>query len=224
MMSLYSLKLPSYYRVLGRDANGLLRILDLKRGFELFVHETAYVDEGAIIGEGSFIWHYSHVMSGAKLGNKVKVGQNVFIASDVQIGNNVKIQNNVSIYTGVIIEDDVFIGPSAVFTNVKTPRAIIPRNTPEHFLKTLIRRGATIGANATIICGVEIGEWAFVGAGAVVTRDVKPHSLVYGTPAVHRGWVCKCGVRLQEEGEGKLSCPECGRRYLLVEDRLKEMK
>lgn len=179
---------------------------------DYFVHESAYVDPGAKIGRGTKIWHFCHIMEGAEIGENCTLGQNVFVARNVKIGNNVKIQNNVSIYEGVILEDYVFCGPSCVFTNVKTPRSAFPRNRTEDYIPTIVKKGATIGANATIVCGVTIGEWAFVAAGAVVTKDVPPHALVAGVPARQIGWACHCGVRLKEEG-ARLVCPSCGRRY-----------
>lgn len=186
---------------------------------DYFVHESAYVDPGAKIGKGTKIWHFSHIMEGAEIGENCVLGQNVFVARNVRIGNNVKIQNNVSVYEGVILEDYVFCGPSCVFTNVKTPRSAFPRNRSEDYIPTVVKRGATIGANATIVCGVTIGEWAFVAAGAVVTKDVPPHALVAGVPARQIGWACHCGVRLREE-EGSFVCPSCGRRYRKEGDKL----
>lgn len=177
------------------------------------VHETAIVEEGFLLGERTKVWHFSHLMSGSQMGSDGIVGQNVFIDKNVIIGSRVKIQNNVSIYNGVTIEDDVFIGPSAVFTNVINPRSFIDRKN--EFLPTLVKKGATIGANATIICGIEIGEYALVGAGSVVTSAVKPFALVYGNPAKQKGWISKNGYRLifNEKGEG--SCSYSGEKYLL---------
>ena len=179
---------------------------------DYFVHESAYVDEGAKIGKGTKIWHFSHVMQGAKIGENCSLGQNVFIAKNVKIGNNVKIQNNVSVYGGVILEDDVFCGPSMVFTNVKNPRSAYPQNTSDDYLPTVVKKGSSIGANATIVCGVTIGEWAFVAAGAVVTKDVPPYGLVAGVPANIKGWICKCGYQIyptSDNGE-VVPCKFCG--------------
>ncbi len=190
------------------------------RDTDYFVHESSYVDPGAKIGRGTKIWHFSHVMAGAEIGSNCSLGQNVFVARGVRIGSGVKIQNNVSVYEGVVLEDDVFCGPSAVFTNVKTPRSAFPRNTSEDYVPTRVRRGATIGANATIVCGVTIGEWALVAAGAVVTKDVPPYAVVAGVPARRIGWACKCGRLLAFEAE-ETTCAECGRRYRRVKgDRI----
>lgn len=178
---------------------------------DYFVHESSIVDEGAAVGEGTKIWHYSHVMSGANIGQRCVLGQNVYIGNKGVLGNGVKVQNNVSIYDDVICEDDVFLGPSCVLTNVINPRSFVERK--DEYKRTLIKRGASVGANATIVCGVTIGEYAFIGAGAVVTRDVAPYSLVYGTPATHQAWVSKNGHRLGED----LRCPETGERYQLVD-------
>ncbi|MCD6377703.1 MAG: N-acetyltransferase [Planctomycetes bacterium] len=177
-----------------------------------FVHESAYVDEGAEIGEGTKIWHFSHIMKGAKIGKNCIFGQNTHVAENVIIGNNVKVQNNVSIYTGTIIEDDVFLGPSCVLTNVTNPRAQINR----HLLyeKTVVRRGATIGANATIVCGIEIGRYAFIAAGAVVAKDVPDYALMMGVPAKQVGWISRHGHRLKNpDADGIMTCPESGLRY-----------
>ncbi len=171
---------------------------------DTFVHETAVVDEPCDIGAGTHIWHFCHLMKGCKLGKDCNLGQNVFVASNVVLGSNVKVQNNVSIYEGVEVEDDVFLGPSMVFTNVSAPRSHVNRKT--EFEKTVVKRGATIGANATIICGNTIGEYAFVAAGSVVTRDVPPYALVIGNPAKQVGFVCKCGARGLKEGV----CLKCG--------------
>lgn len=172
-----------------------------------FVHETSVVDEGASIGEGTNIWHFSHVMSGARIGERCVLGQNVYIGSRGVLGNGVKVQNNVSIYDDVICEDDVFLGPSCVLTNVIDPRAFVERKT--EYKPTYIRRGASIGANATIVCGTTLGEYCFVGAGSVVTRDVPAYALVYGIPAKQHGWVSRFGRRLDED----LVCPETGEQY-----------
>jgi UDP-2-acetamido-3-amino-2,3-dideoxy-glucuronate N-acetyltransferase len=178
------------------------------------VHESSYVDEGAEVGEGTSIWHFCHISNGAVLGRKCKLGQNVFVAGNTRIGDNVKIQNNVSIYAGVTLEDDVFCGPSMVFTNVATPRSAIPRNTMDSYLPTLVKRGASIGANATIVCGHTIGEFAFIGAGSVVTKDVPAYALMYGNPARQHGWACECGLRLSFSN-GECAC-ECGRKFRQV--------
>jgi UDP-2-acetamido-3-amino-2,3-dideoxy-glucuronate N-acetyltransferase len=182
---------------------------------DFFVHESSYVDEGAQIGAGTKIWHFCHVMDSAKIGERCNIGQNVFVAADVTIGNNVKIQNNVSLYTGVVVEDDVFLGPSMVLTNVINPRSHISRK--DEYKSTLIKRGATIGANATIVCGVTLGQYCFIGAGTVVTRNVPDYGLVYGNPGRIQGWMCQCGIRLEFElldGQEQAVCPECGERYM----------
>lgn len=184
------------------------------------VHPTAIVDEGAQIGEGTRVWHWVHICAGARIGSGCSFGQNVFVGNDVRIGNNVKVQNNVSIYDAVHIEDDVFCGPSMVFTNVFNPRAAVVRKN--EYRPTIVRKGATIGANATIVCGTEIGSYAFVGAGTVVTRDVPDFGLVVGVPAVLIGWMSRHGERLRfpETGEGEAACPVTGERYRLADGRV----
>jgi len=178
------------------------------------VHASSFVDDPCEIGAGTKIWHFSHVMQNCKIGEKCNIGQNVVVSPDVVIGNNVKIQNNVSVYTGCILEDDVFCGPSMVFTNVVNPRSHVIRR--EEYKRTLVRRGASMGANSTIVCGITIGQYAFIGAGSVVTRDVPDYALMYGNPARIRGWMCACGIKLpfrvdnqHEAGE----CASCGKRY-----------
>lgn len=177
---------------------------------DYFVHESSYVDDGAEIGTGTKIWHFCHVMPRAKIGERCNIGQNVLVSSEVTIGTNVKIQNNVSLYTGVIVEDDVFLGPSMVFTNVINPRSHV--NRKDEYKTTLVRKGASIGANATIVCGTTLGRYCFVGAGAVVTKDVPDYALVYGIPARVRGWVCQCGEQLVFTGEHAV-CSTCGNAY-----------
>lgn len=183
-----------------------------------FAHETAVIDEGVHIGAGSKIWHFSHIMTGARLGERCNLGQNVVISPDVILGNKVKVQNNVSVYTGVICEDEVFLGPSCVFTNVSIPRSAVNRRG--QYEKTLVRKGASIGANATIICGIEIGRYAFIGAGAVVTKDVLPHALVLGNPARQVGWMSTFGHRLVFDDSGLAECPESKMRYRLINGKV----
>jgi len=177
---------------------------------DYFVHESSYVDDGAQIGRGTKIWHFSHVMPGAVIGDRCNLGQNVVVMPGTRIGNNVKIQNNVSIYEGVILEDDVFCGPSCVFTNVLTPRSHVSRK--HEYRQTVVKRGTSIGANATIVCGVTLGEYSFVGAGAVVTADVPPYALMVGVPARRVGWMCQCGERLVV-ADGRAACAACGAAY-----------
>ncbi len=177
---------------------------------DFFVHESSYVDDGARIGRGTKIWHFCHVMPGAVIGERCSLGQNVVVMPGTRIGNNVKIQNNVSIYEGVTLEDDVFCGPSCVFTNVLNPRSHVPRK--HEFRPTLVKRGSSIGANATIVCGVTLGEYAFIGAGAVVTSDVPAYALMVGVPARRVGWMCQCGERLSVTG-GRATCAVCGSGY-----------
>lgn len=188
---------------------------------DVFVHESSYVDQPCRIGKGTTIWHFCHVMKDCEIGERCRIGQNVVVSPGVRVGNNVKIQNNVSLYTGVVLEDDVFCGPSMVFTNVTIPRSAFPRNRPEDYARTLVKKGATIGANATVVCGVTIGRHAFVGAGSVVTRDVPDYGLVYGNPARLRGWACECGLKLTFSG-GAAVCG-CGKRYRLADDKVERV-
>ncbi len=188
---------------------------------EYFAHETAVIDEGCEIGAGTKIWHFSHIMSNCKLGKKCNIGQNVVVSPEVVLGNNVKVQNNVSIYTGVICEDDVFLGPSMVFTNVTNPRSAVNRRG--EYEKTLVKKGASIGANSTIVCGHDIGEFSFIGAGAVVTKEVKPYALVVGNPARQIGWMSEYGHRLNFDEEGFATCPESGEKYQLKEEEVKKI-
>jgi len=188
---------------------------------DFFCHETAVIDLGCTIGKGTRIWHFSHLMPGCVLGENCNLGQNVVVSPGVVLGNNVKVQNNVSIYTGVTCEDDVFLGPSMVFTNIVNPRSAVNRR--EQYVKTLVRRGSTIGANATVVCGIEIGEFAFIGAGAVVIRDVPAYALVVGNPAKHIGWMSEYGHRLKFDPTGKAKCPESGQEYLLENGTVKRI-
>jgi UDP-2-acetamido-3-amino-2,3-dideoxy-glucuronate N-acetyltransferase len=177
------------------------------------VHPSAIIDENCEIGEGTKIWHFSHIMSGCKIGKRCNIGQNVVVSPQVILGENVKVQNNVSIYTGVICEDDVFLGPSMVFTNVINPRSAIVRK--DEYRKTIVRKGASIGANATVVCGNEIGQYAMIGAGAVITKEVPAYALVYGNPARQNGWVSEYGHKLNFNSEGLAICPESGEKYSL---------
>jgi len=185
---------------------------------DYFVHPTAVVDDGAEIGAGTRIWHFCHIMPTARIGEKCNLGQNVFVDNNTLIGNGVKIQNNVSVYNGVILEDYVFCGPSMVFTNVINPRSEIERK--HEFRQTLVKRGATLGANSTIVCGVTIGRYALIGAGAVVTKDVPDYALMVGVPARRVGWVCKCGVGLDFGDDDRAICPACGSEYQLIDSNL----
>ena len=178
-----------------------------------FAHETAVIDDGCIIGKGTRVWHFTHIMQGCEIGENCNFGQNVVVSPGVKLGDNVKVQNNVSIYTGVICEEDVFLGPSMVFTNVTNPRSAVVRR--EQYEKTLVRKGASIGANATIICGHEIGQFAFIGAGAVVTKDVPPYALIIGNPGKQVGWMSEFGHRLNFDADGIAICPESNERYQL---------
>ena len=186
-----------------------------------FVHESSYIDEPCTIGKGTKIWHFSHIMQNCKIGNNCNIGQNVVISPDVILGNGVKIQNNVSVYTGVICEDDVFLGPSCVFTNVTNPRSFISRRN--EYKKTIIGRGASIGANATIVCGHNIGKYAFIAAGAVVTKDVPDYALVMGNPARIKYYVCECSEKMVWQNN-KFTCPCCGKKYILEDERVKEVQ
>ena len=181
-----------------------------------FVHESSYADNGCIIGDNTKIWHFSHIMPGAVIGSGCSIGQNVNVGGKAVIGNRVKIQNNVSVYDDVVLEDDVFCGPSCVFTNVFNPRAFIERK--HEYRKTIVKKGASIGANATIVCGATLGRYCFVGAGSVVTGNVPDYALVYGTPARVRGWMCRCGEKLDEN----LKCPDCGGEYEKIDNGIKE--
>ena len=180
---------------------------------DFFAHESCYIDEGSVIGEDTRIWHFSHIMTGARIGRRCNIGQNVVISPQVVIGDNVKIQNNVSVYTGVLLEDDVFCGPSMVFTNVVNPRSHVPRKN--EYRQTLVRRGASLGANSTIVCGNTIGTYAFIGAGAVVTKDVPDYALVIGNPGRITGWMCQCGLKVAAGGRPPetAACVGCSRRY-----------
>ena len=187
----------------------------------IFVHPTAVIDEEAILGEGTKVWHFCHVSAGAVLGERCNLGQNVFVANGVTLGNNVKIQNNVSVYEGVVCEDDVFLGPSMVFTNILIPRSAIVRKG--QYTETIVRKGASIGANATIVCGHEIGAFAMIGAGAVVTKNVKPFALMIGNPAKQAGWVSEYGHRLQFNEQQEAVCPESGQRYTITNEQVQRI-
>ncbi len=180
------------------------------------IHPTAIIDKGAQVGDHSKIWHWTHVCGRARIGKNCSLGQNVYVGNDTIIGNNVKIQNNVSVFDSVVLDDDVFCGPSMVFTNVYNPRSEISRK--KEYRKTHVCHGATLGANCTIICGVNIGEYAFIGAGALINKDIKPYALMVGVPAVHKGWMCKCGIQLK--AKGRVKC-KCGKVYLISDDQCK---
>jgi UDP-2-acetamido-3-amino-2,3-dideoxy-glucuronate N-acetyltransferase len=186
-----------------------------------FAHETAVIDEGCEIGEGTKIWHFSHIMTDCKIGNNCNFGQNVVVSPGVVLGKNVKVQNNVSIYTGVICEDDVFLGPSMVFTNVINPRSAVNRRN--EYARTLVKKGASIGANATIVCGNDIGKFAFIGAGAVVTKEIPDYALVVGNPSRQIGWMSEYGHRLEFDEKGLAECPESGQKYELKEGKVKRI-
>jgi UDP-2-acetamido-3-amino-2,3-dideoxy-glucuronate N-acetyltransferase len=186
-----------------------------------FAHETAVIDKGCQIGKGTKIWHFSHIMSGCSIGENCNIGQNVVISPDVVLGRNVKVQNNVSVYTGVICEDDVFLGPSMVFTNITNPRSAVVRK--DQYKKTVVEKGATIGANATVLCGINIGRFAFIGAGAVVTKDVSPYALVIGNPARQAGWMSEYGHRLHFDEKNIAVCPESNEKYRLTNGAVSKM-
>ena len=187
---------------------------------DFFIHESSFLDENCQIGEGTKIWHFCHIMSNCKIGERCNIGQNVVVSPNVELGNNVKVQNNVSIYTGVICEDDVFLGPSMVFTNVTNPRSAVIRK--DEYKKTIVKKGATIGANATIICGNDIGEFALIGAGAVVSKSVKPYALVVGNPAKQIGWISEYGHRLEFNADNESYCSETNQKYILEDEIVKK--
>jgi len=189
---------------------------------EYFAHETAVIDEGCTIGKGTKIWHFSHIMSHCTIGENCNIGQNVVVSPDVILGRNVKVQNNVSIYTGVTCEEDVFLGPSMVFTNIINPRSHIIRK--EQYVRTFVRKGASIGANATIVCGNEIGEYSFIGAGAVITKNVKPYELIVGNPGRHVGWMSEYGHRLEFDNNGIAGCPESHEKYRLKDGQVSKIE
>jgi len=193
----------------------------MKPDKEYFAHETAVIDDGCQIGKGTRIWHFSHVMPGAIIGDNCNLGQNVLVSTDVVLGNNVKVQNNVSIYTGVKCEDDVFLGPSMVFTNIVNPRSAVVRK--DKYVESLVGKGSSIGANATIICGNILGAFCFIGAGAVVTRDVPPYALVLGNPGRQVGWMSEYGHRLDFNQQGRATCPESGEEYELSNDAVRKL-
>jgi UDP-2-acetamido-3-amino-2,3-dideoxy-glucuronate N-acetyltransferase len=197
---------------------GLKRLPPMPDAPACFVHPTAVLDEGCRVGAGSRIWHFCHLSAGAELGENCSLGQNVFVADGVRLGRNVKVQNNVSLYTGVECHDDVFIGPSAVFTNVLNPRAAVVRR--HEYQPTVLERGVSIGANATVVCGVRLGEYAFVGAGSVVTKDLPPYTLAYGNPARPRGWMSAQGHQLTFDAAGQATCPASGEQYRLTDGRV----
>lgn len=188
---------------------------------EYFAHETAIIDDNCIIGKNVKIWHFSHIMSNCEIGDGCNIGQNVVISPDVKLGKNVKVQNNVSIYTGVICEDDVFLGPSMVFTNVINPRSAVNRRSS--YMKTLVKKGATIGANATIVCGNEIGEFSFIGAGTVVTKNVPPYALIVGNPGIQKGWMSEYGHKLVFDNNNIAVCPESKEKYVLENGKVKKI-
>lgn len=189
---------------------------------DYFAHETAVIDDGSKIGKGTRIWHFSHIITGSEIGENCNIGQNVVISPGVKLGRNVKVQNNVSIYTGVVCEDDVFLGPSMVFTNIVNPRSAIIRK--DSYVSTLVEKGASIGANSTIVCGHSIGRFSFIGAGAVVTKDVKPYALVVGNPARQTGWMSEYGHKLQFDDNGYAICPESGEKYRIQDGKVNKVE
>ncbi|MCC7231773.1 MAG: N-acetyltransferase [Bacteroidia bacterium] len=189
---------------------------------EYFAHDTSVIDQGAVIGKGTKIWHFSHIMENCRIGENCNIGQNVVISPQVVLGRNVKVQNNVSIFTGVVCEDDVFLGPSMVFTNINNPRSAVVRRN--NYIKTTVKRGASIGANATVVCGHDIGEFAFIGAGAVVTKDVPPYALLVGNPAKQVGWMSEYGHRLKFDASGIAVCPESNQEYKLEGNKVRRIK
>jgi UDP-2-acetamido-3-amino-2,3-dideoxy-glucuronate N-acetyltransferase len=190
----------------------------MKDNNQYFAHETSVIDDGCEIGEGTKIWHFTHVMSRCKIGKQCNIGQNCVISPEVVLGNNVKIQNNVSIYTGVICEDDVFLGPSMVFTNIINPRSAVIRR--DQYSKTTVKKGSTIGANATIVCGNDLGEYCFIGAGSVITKEVPAYALIVGNPGRQTGWMSKYGHRLKFDSDGNATCPESGEKYVLANNQV----
>jgi UDP-2-acetamido-3-amino-2,3-dideoxy-glucuronate N-acetyltransferase len=189
---------------------------------DYFAHHTSEIDDGCIIGKGCKIWHFSHIMTGAELGDHCNIGQNVVVSPQVKLGNNVKVQNNVSLYTGVQCEDDVFIGPSAVFTNIINPRSAVPRR--DQYVETMVRRGVSIGANATIVCGIELGAYCFIGAGCVVTKNVPAYALVIGNPSKQMGWMSKFGQKLEFDDDGRAQCTESGEKYELKDGKVRSLE
>lgn len=208
-------------RIINQDQENSLQILLMDKASPFFSHETAVIDEGCAIGKGTRIWHFSHIMPNCTIGESCNIGQNVVVSPKVVLGNNVKVQNNVSIYTGVICEDDVFLGPSMVFTNVINPRSAINRRN--EYMKTTVKKGATIGANATVVCGNDIGEFALIGAGAVVTKSVPPYALLVGNPAKQIGWVSEYGHRLNFDITGTAVCPESNEKYMLEHNKVRKI-